>query len=97
MTPSITRVRKGAIYSLKGGSRPAAELANKHGIQLVTGTELAERAEAKLNSEELNRILDDTSHRCPRCEAPMVLRKGDFDPFWGCSTYPRCRGTIKAD
>ena len=36
---------------------------------------------------------------CPECGAKMVLRRaglfapGKFDPFWGCSEYPDCRGT----
>lgn len=42
---------------------------------------------------------------CPQCGAKMVLRKPKpheewrFDPFWGCSQYPECRGTrnIKQD
>ncbi len=36
--------------------------------------------------------------RCPRCGKPMVLRtakKGSNagSNFWGCSNYPKCRGT----
>lgn len=39
-----------------------------------------------------------TSPSCPQCNSPMVLRtarKGAQagNPFWGCSTYPKCRGT----
>lgn len=35
--------------------------------------------------------------RCPLCNAPMILHtnKKGFNPgsrFWGCSTYPHCRG-----
>jgi DNA topoisomerase I len=30
---------------------------------------------------------------CPSCGARMVQRKGRTGPFWGCSTYPACRGT----
>jgi DNA topoisomerase-1 len=34
---------------------------------------------------------------CPECGAQMVLRKPkkhqDYDPFWGCSQYPECRGS----
>ena len=34
---------------------------------------------------------------CPDCGGQMVLRrpkrKGDFEPFWGCSNYPDCKGT----
>lgn len=30
---------------------------------------------------------------CPRCSAKMILRKGKFGKFYGCSKYPYCRGT----
>lgn len=35
---------------------------------------------------------------CPRCTAPMVKRKAHQgvntgQPFWGCSRFPKCRGT----
>lgn len=30
---------------------------------------------------------------CPRCREPMKLRRGaPGRPFWGCSSFPRCRG-----
>ncbi|MCC9601135.1 four helix bundle suffix domain-containing protein [Stieleria sp. JC731] len=37
---------------------------------------------------------------CPKCEAPMVLRtaRGGQNPgsqFWGCSSYPECKGTVQ--
>lgn len=33
---------------------------------------------------------------CPRCDGPMVRRRNrqSGDPFWGCATYPKCRGTV---
>lgn len=31
---------------------------------------------------------------CPKCGAPMVLRKSYRGPFYGCSTYPECRGSV---
>jgi restriction system protein len=33
---------------------------------------------------------------CPQCAAIMVERKNraSGQAFWGCSTYPRCRGTV---
>ncbi len=39
-----------------------------------------------------------TSPTCPRCRSAMVQRvarrgPGAGKPFWGCSRYPRCRGT----
>lgn len=35
---------------------------------------------------------------CPKCGHGMVLRtrKSNSERFWGCSTYPRCRGIRKA-
>jgi len=37
-------------------------------------------------------IAPKSSNACPVCGQPMVLRKGKWGAFWGCSTYPRCRG-----
>ncbi|MHB0979829.1 MAG: restriction endonuclease [Thermoleophilia bacterium] len=34
------------------------------------------------------------SPTCPRCGSPMLRRSGRHGPFWGCSTYPGCRGTL---
>lgn len=28
---------------------------------------------------------------CPRCNAPLVLKKGKYGDFWGCSNYPNCK------
>ena len=30
---------------------------------------------------------------CPDCGSKMVSRTGQFGTFWGCSTYPKCKGT----
>ena len=31
--------------------------------------------------------------RCPRCGGELMLRKGTYGLFYGCSNYPRCRFT----
>jgi restriction system protein len=35
---------------------------------------------------------------CPQCGTGMIMRtnKKTGEPFWGCSSYPRCRGTMPA-
>ena len=33
---------------------------------------------------------------CPECGSPMVLRKGRYGSFWGCSNYPKCNHIEKA-
>ncbi len=32
---------------------------------------------------------------CPKCGAEMVKRSGKYGEFYGCSDFPRCRGTRK--
>lgn len=32
---------------------------------------------------------------CPKCGSEMVKRKGMYGEFYGCSNFPRCRGTRK--
>lgn len=39
----------------------------------------------------------DTSVLCPQCESPMVKRNSVRGPFYGCSSYPTCRGTRPYD
>lgn len=34
--------------------------------------------------------------KCPRCDSKLVKRTGKFGPFWGCSSYPKCRFTAEA-
>ncbi len=57
---------------------------------------LREKIEEKEDNSE-KKVSQEKSEipSCPKCGKPMILRqngkKGDF--FWGCSTYPRCRGT----
>lgn len=87
-------VKQGAIYTLKGWTEPAAELAAQHDITLVNGYELAKSAVLQLTPAKLSEVLDSSLHHCPKCEAPMVWRTGDFTPFWGCSRYPRCHGKL---
>ncbi len=33
------------------------------------------------------------SSACPRCNSATVLRGGPRGQFYGCSSFPRCRGT----
>lgn len=39
------------------------------------------------------------SPACPKCSGPMVRRanRQTGSQFWGCTAYPRCRGTRAAD
>ncbi|ABA74739.1 DNA topoisomerase III [Pseudomonas fluorescens] len=39
-------------------------------------------------------IAVETSPSCPMCNASMLRRKGKSGPFWSCSCYPDCKGTV---
>lgn len=46
--------------------------------------------------------IPDAPPACPRCGSPMILRnatkgKNAGRSFWGCSTFPKCRGIINID
>lgn len=34
---------------------------------------------------------------CPLCGGPMVLRSGRYGDFYGCASYPKCKGTRKME
>lgn len=35
--------------------------------------------------------------KCPLCGGPMVARSGRYGDFYGCASYPRCKGTRKME
>ncbi|PMX26686.1 MULTISPECIES: DNA topoisomerase III [unclassified Pseudomonas] len=39
-------------------------------------------------------IAVETSLDCPMCNASMLRRTGKSGPFWSCSRYPDCKGTV---
>jgi restriction system protein len=43
-------------------------------------------------------VAADVARACPKCSQPMVQRtnRTNGDRFWGCSGYPKCRGTAPA-
>jgi DNA topoisomerase-1 len=56
---------------------------------LVRENLLAHRAEKTRAAGEVAQ----SEIRCPQCGAPMVLKDGKFGRFYGCSNYPKCKGT----
>nr|WP_229422167.1 restriction endonuclease [Massilia aquatica] len=90
----------------------ALSFAQGRAIKLVDTSEML-RMVAETRKEDsselahpgLNQPLPQTaevSRRCPKCRAPMVLRSSkkvgaDGNAFWGCSTFPGCRGVLKVE
>jgi DNA-directed RNA polymerase subunit RPC12/RpoP len=40
------------------------------------------------------RIQKENSLICPRCGGKLIIRKGPYSTFYGCSNYPKCRYTL---
>lgn len=42
---------------------------------------------------EKQQHIEDVKEKCPFCGSELVLRRGKYGQFWGCSTYPKCKFT----
>jgi len=51
-------------------------------------------AESKHN-HQLALLQEQGTKPCPRCGSQMVVRVGPYGCFWGCTTFPRCFGTLR--
>lgn len=41
--------------------------------------------------EDINKIVPATGEKiCPECGNKLVMRRGKYGMFWGCSNYPKC-------
>ncbi len=47
------------------------------------------------SEEEKRRHVDNLKTKCPICGSDLVLRRGKYGPFYGCSAYPKCGYTRK--
>lgn len=84
-----TATRSGFIYAFASVGRFAAPLIFAIGAVLST---LQRARKAKVAPDQRD---------CPVCGKAMALRTAQRKPtagekFWGCSDFPRCRGTRKA-
>jgi len=74
----------------------ALEFAKGKPITLVDGAALTRLIGGVQKSPQIRETVKDTA--CPVCQSPMVIRtarrgKNAGNSFWGCSRYPRCKGT----
>lgn len=97
--PSFSKISKRHVYSF----RNRFEQENSEAIKEAK----KEQAEIKRKKyqEFLNNKKDDAvikkqptpeGTHCPSCEGMLIMRKGKFGIFLGCSNYPECKETGKA-
>lgn len=79
----------------------AQQFAAQVGMTLVDGEELLRIISAGLDGQtlELPKPEVTATPTCPACGAVMIRRTARQGPragldFWGCSTFPACRGTV---
>ena len=65
------------------------ELCREHGGIVDT----VEYREKLAKHSEIIRQLEELKPLCPLCQTPMERRSGPYGEFWGCSRYPKCKGT----
>lgn len=49
--------------------------------------------EKPTNDNIKNNVIISGDKTCPKCGSKMILRKGRYGKFYGCSKFPYCRGT----
>ena len=84
------------VVTTGGFTRSARDFALENGIALYDGESLLELLPHVPTDDSATDV--DVVPPCPKCGSDMVIRsrRGNTSPeagFWGCSTFPRCRGT----
>ena len=91
---------RGILVATGGFTRDALQFASGKPLELIDGEALARLARPRAQPANV-RNMALSRPACPQCGKPMVSRtarrgpKGG-SPFWGCSSYPECRGTRAA-
>jgi Holliday junction resolvase len=82
------------LFTLSECTEAALACARENNVTISNSDAIA-AAISRIGVERFPELTNPDSKRCPKCGAVMVLRDKVESPFWGCSTYPRCRGTIE--
>lgn len=87
---------QGLVVCSGSYTRDAVEFANKVGIRLFDGVELSALIASVQESAKF--VAAPAAPACPLCGSGMVQRmarkgKDVGKRFWGCATYPKCKGT----
>lgn len=74
--------------------KPIELVGSKALLELIRGVQVS----GNIAAQASNRERDHLAPVCPRCGSEMVTREArrgsnSGQRFWGCSTYPGCRGT----
>jgi energy-coupling factor transporter transmembrane protein EcfT len=82
------------LFTLSDCTDAALACAQENNVVIFNSGSIEATIE-RLGIDRFPELTNPDDKRCPKCGAAMVLRAKVETPFWGCSTYPRCRGTIE--
>lgn len=97
----VTRI-DGLLYELKRRPR----IIDKGDLAGIAEKLIAANVEDKAIRKQHTNYAKETSRsvasdiskgKCPRCGAPLTIRKGEKGEFGGCTRYPACRFTCSID
>jgi len=84
---------KGIFITTNIFTTEAVKFAEDKPIELVDGDELLKLVKL---ANKVNEIIENKETEvCPTCGGKLVMRKGKFGEFIGCSNYPKCQFTQK--
>jgi restriction system protein len=88
----------GVVISSGTFTQESRDFARGKPIELVDGSELIKLI-ADVQKIPLSVNNKPKDNACPLCESEMALRTAKKGPnaggkFWGCTTFPKCRGTM---
>lgn len=103
------KAHSGILVTTSTFTSEAVTFARKHGIQLINGETLAagigkaqgtnKKPHARTAPPPMTPASAAPAPSCPRCGSPMLVRtakqgQNAGKDFWGCRSFPRCRGTV---
>lgn len=92
---AVQRAAAGVVVTSGRFTDEACAFATTAGVELVDGRALPALLGRGSTTKPVA-VTDAETPSCPVCGAPMVRRQAKREgsaPFWGCSAFPRCRGT----
>lgn len=95
------RADRGILVTAGTFTAPAVDFARGAQIDLVDGPALERLLQGVQGAPPALPVANPGVPTCPRCGNPMVRRVAARgirvgSSFWGCSTFPACRGTLEA-
>lgn len=98
---AIEKIPRGFLIC-RSATEAAESVAAGNNVTIVQRAGLIDRIAEALYARngEVRTALTQPQKLCPKCGAAMALRSASKGPnagsqFWGCSTYPKCRQTMK--